>query len=97
MKKLILLCAFAASAVSAEPFPSQKPVVCEEYEIVMATLAEQYHETVAWMGKDIKNGNAHIMTVNEKEGTWTYIETNGQTACILGTGTKSTPMFGVKT
>mgnify|MGYP003349750952 CR=1 FL=1 len=96
MKKLIALCLIPA-AVYADPFQSQKPVICEDSEVVLATLAEKYNESVAWMGKDLKNGNAHILTINEKEGTWTYIETNGQTACILGTGTKSTPMFGVKT
>ena len=90
MKKLILLCVFVASSVSADPFPSQKPVICEDAEIVLAALAEKYHEKVVWMGKDIKNGNAHILTVNEKESTWTYIETDGRIACVLGAGTDPT-------
>jgi hypothetical protein len=87
---------FVASSAIADPFPSEKPVICEDYDVVTAALAEKYHEKMVWMGKDIKNGNVHFLTVNEKEGSWTYVETDGKTACILGAGTKSTITFGEK-
>jgi hypothetical protein len=96
MKKLALLCLFVSASVAAEPFPSQKPVMCDAQETILESLAKNYSEKPVWMGKDLRNDNMYILTANEKESTWTYLETNGKVACVLGAGTKHTPMFGEK-
>ncbi len=96
MKKLILLCMLISTAAVAQPFQAQKPVVCDDYQLVLDGLEKNYNEKPIWMGKDLKNSNMYILTANEKEDTWTYLETNGKVACVLGAGKKSTPVFGEK-
>ncbi len=85
---------FVAGTVAAAPFPSQKPVVCDDYQSVLDGLEKNYNEKPIWMGRDLNNGNMYILTANAKEDTWTYLETNNKVACVLGAGTKSTPVFG---
>ena len=94
MRILALALVLTVTTVAAEPFRSNKPVVCEQRDLVLAQLAEKYEEKPVWMGKDLKNGNIYILTANNKEGSWTYIETNGEIACVLGAGSASTPKFG---
>jgi hypothetical protein len=96
MKKIFLVTLLFASSVNSEPFRSQKPVWCDEYKTVLESLANRYNEKPIWAGKDLQNGNMYVMTTNEKEGTWTYIETDGKVACVLGAGTDSSMMLGEK-
>ena len=96
MKKLLLVALVLTSAANAEPFRSQKPVWCDDYKTVLESLANKYTERPMWAGKDLQNGNVYILTANAKEGTWTYIETDGKVACVLGAGTDSNLNLGEK-
>ena len=96
MKKLLMIALLFTSGAMAEPFQSRKPVWCDEYKSVLESLANKYMERPAWTGKDLQNGNMYILTTNDKEGTWTYIETDGKVACVLGAGTDSNLNLGEK-
>ena len=96
MKKLIMISLLFANGAIAEPFASEKPVWCEDYKYVLESLISRYNEKPVWIGKDLKNSNTYILTTNEKEGTWTYIETDGKVACVLGAGTDSNLALGEK-
>ena len=96
MKKFMLLSLLAVANVDAAPFQSEKGVWCEDQKVVLETLAARYNEKPLWIGQDLKNSNIYIMTTNEKEATWTFIETNGQVACVLGAGTNSSLNLGEK-
>ena len=96
MKKFMLLLLLVATGATAEPFQSEKSVWCDDVKIVLEALASRYHEKPMWVGKDLKTSNMYIMTTSEKEATWTFIETNGQVACILGAGTDSNLRLGEK-
>lgn len=96
MKQLLSVCLLTTTLAVAAPFESRKPVVCDEYKTVLESLVQKFNERPLWAGRDINNGNTYILTVNEKEGTWTYLETNGTVACVLGVGDKSTLTFGEK-
>ena len=96
MRKLTMAFLFclASSIANAEPFPSSKKVICDQLSIVLDTLATKFDEKVVWMGKDINDGTAYVLTANPKEHTWTYIQSDGKIACILGLGTGSTIQLG---
>ena len=97
MKKVILgslIC--VCLSTQAEPFQSRKPVMCDEQIKVLDALKTKFEEKIQWIARDAQNANVFILTVNEKEGTWTMLETNGQVACILGVGDKSTLVLGDK-
>lgn len=98
MRKLSMAFLFclASSIANAATFQSSKNVICDEQQVILDTLLSKYEEKVIWMGKDAQDGTAYILTSNEKSSTWTYLQTNGSIACVLGVGTKTTLIFGEK-
>ena len=96
MRKLTMAFLFCltSSIANAEPFPSSKSVICDQLTVVVETLVTKFQEKVIWIGKDIQDGTTYILTANDKEQTWTYLQSNGKIACILGLGTGSTIQLG---
>ena len=91
---MAFLFCLASSIANAEPFPSTKTVICDQLTVVVEALSSKFDEKVVWMGKDINDGTTYVLTANEKEHTWTYIQSDGKLACILGLGTGSTVKLG---
>ena len=91
---MAFLFCLASSIANAEPFPSSKRVICDQLSVVLDTLSTKFDEKVVWMGKDIQDGTAYVLTVNSKEQTWTYLQSDGKVACILGVGSGSTLQLG---
>lgn len=87
---MAFLFCLTSSIANAEPFPSSKSVICDQMSVVVETLATKFQEKVVWVGKDIQDGTTYVLTMNLKDQTWTYLQSNGKIACILGVGTGST-------
>lgn len=91
MRNLFLTLFLISGLVQAAPFKSEKPVVCGDVDAVLGDLqGDKYEEKPLWLGKDIRDGTDYIMLVNNKTGTWTFLQMNEKVACILGTGKNHT-------
>ena len=97
MKKLavFLLAAFiiAVALAQSAPVEIQKKVVCDDTTTVMNTLITEYQESPVWAGSDEKSNFG--LLINQESGTWTIVQFNKTTTCILGVGENSRAMsFG---
>ncbi len=87
MRKLFLMLLLVSGLANAAAFRSDKPTVCGEVDEVFASLqGAPYDELPLWMGKDLHDGTDYVMMVNNKTGSWTFIQLNDRVACVLGTG-----------
>ena len=94
MKKLLfailvalLVLQTASSSTTSEDPPVReinKAVPCGDTKLVLKSLISEYGENPFWMGEDTTSG--YVLLVNEKSKTWTILQYNDETACILGTG-----------
>ena len=84
-----------ATAVMAEPRTLRKPVVCDDTERVLRTMTEEFGETPQWRGATSEQGTSTVLTVNTRTGSWTLIEFNTVTACVIGVGENSSSAWGV--
>jgi len=87
MKKVAVafLFCFASTIVNAQ-FNAQKPVICSDFQTVIEFLfSNQIKEQPAWSGKE--NHSKIILAVNEDNKT--LLQTDGTTACVIGTGDES--------
>jgi hypothetical protein len=84
-----------ATAVMAEPRTLRKPVVCDDTERVLRTMTEEFGETPQWRGATSEQGTTTVLTVNTRTGSWTLIEFNTVTACVIGSGENSSSAWGV--
>jgi len=84
----IFLTSLIAVTALAQPSTTKKEVYCDKTETVISALrGEDYQETPIWFGKE-KDSNApnYSLLVNQKTKSWTIIQFNAETACVLGTG-----------
>jgi len=92
MKKLIILCLFAALLFQTASSDTnvreiKKTIPCGSTKEILAELVSgDYKEVPFWMGED--NTSSYILMVNEKTRSWTLLQYNDETACVLGTGVK---------
>lgn len=93
---MAFLFCLASSIANAAPFSSEKTIFCDDQKTILDSLVNKFEERVQWIGKDLQDGTAYILTVNAKDGTWTYLQSNGKVACVLGVGTMSTMLQGEK-
>ena len=95
MRKLFLAVSlFLAGTAMAAPFSSTKPVMCGTYQDVVVNLSSQYEEKAIFTGKDLSDDTYYILFTNPKTSSWTFVQTNGNVACVLGTGDKSELQLG---
>ena len=83
-----------ATAVMAEPRTLIKPVACDATQTVLRTIVEQFGETPQWRGSNPQQGTTTVLTVNAKTGSWTLIEFNTTTACVIGVGENASSAWG---
>ena len=90
MKKILarLLMCVAVSSYSqpSEIFELQKPLKCSAVEVLMNYLAQNYGERMVWVGKETFTGTYIALYKNETTGTWTMIQYDIKTGCVLGAG-----------
>ena len=73
---------------NAEPFELRKVIICDKAEIIFNTLASKFDEKPIWVGKTDRDTYI-TLTVNKEEHTWTLVEYQSVTACVLGVGQTS--------
>ena len=91
MKKVLLsLLCLSSSIAYAETYTASKKVVCtSDFDELQKDIAtSKWKEVLHWGGSG-EEKNFFVMFVNEETGTWTFIETNGEHACIIAAGQNS--------
>jgi hypothetical protein len=84
-----------AATVMAEPRTLRKQVVCDSTPKVLKTIAEEFEETPQWQGQNAQQMTQIMLTVNLKTGSWTIVEYNADTACVLAVGENSSSRWGI--
>ena len=96
MKKTIialLLCiSTTVSAQTIQLFELTRQMKCAAVDTLIAHLMEAYGEKVVWVGKDRNNGTYVSLYKNESTGTWTMIQYDSRTGCVLSAGELGTPI-----
>ncbi len=96
MKKTIIalfLCiSTTVSAQTIQLFELTRQMRCAPVEALMAHLMAEYGEKVVWVGKDRNNGTYVSLYKNEATGTWTMIQYDSRTGCVLNAGELGTPI-----
>jgi hypothetical protein len=96
MKKLLALLLIIPLLTSAQsssgPITIEKTVVCDKTQNVLDVIINgRYQENPVWGGVD--DDSRYGLLVNRETGTWTIIQFNKETACVLGTGKSSRSMY----
>jgi len=101
MKKYLLIIVFLPFLVLAQDqskegskpkdeknkvFRVDKPVICGDIEIVIKTLSEELDQYPIIMG--LGDDNKIVLMTNKDNSSWSIIEFNETTACILNAGKK---------
>lgn len=85
MRKFLLSVLLLPVLASAEPVTVDKPVVCDDTNIVLNGLGgEKYKEVAVWAGEG--KSSMFAVLVNPTSTTWSIIQFNQEKACVLGTG-----------
>lgn len=73
-------------------FTLNKPMQCAPAESVFDEFSSMYGEKPLWVGKE-ENSNSYITLLTNKEtGSWTMIQYDSTTACVLGSGKNASPI-----
>ena len=89
MKKLIILLfatlLIVVAIAQANPVEVKKTVICEETKKLYNELVNgEYAELPAWGGEGEKS--KFVLLINKETPTWTLIEFDNGTSCIIGAG-----------
>lgn len=77
---------FAAIACALFAAPVSAQQQCGGLADFYSQLAENYGESVMWIG-DLDNGGTVSLWGNSNTETWTILVANGEIACTIATGT----------
>ena len=91
---ILMILLLACTTVAAQPKTLSKPVVCDDKEKVFKSILGDFKETPQWMGLSPESNSRVVLTVNLKTGSWTLIEYDSVTACIIAVGENSTDLKG---
>ena len=91
MVTLFVMSVFTMSMAYSQQI-MQKTVSCTSREKAVSYLKEEHNESVIMSAVNINNGAFIEWFQNDTTGSWTLIEHNNITACILASGIK-----GIKT
>ena len=86
MKYLGLSALLFCTAVNAQPFGLEKPVVCDKTEKVFKVLNETFQEVLFWGGNNSRSKANYALMLNAETKTWSLIQFETDVACILGMG-----------
>lgn len=73
----------ATAACSRE---SSKPVICLDSKEMFESIFEEYQESILMSFEPDTENTKIVLTVNSKTKTWSIVEYNLETACLLGSG-----------
>jgi len=89
---LFLCISTTVSAQTIQLFELTRQMSCAPVEALIAHLMQAYGEKVVWVGKDRNNATYVSLYKNEATGTWTMIQYDSRTGCVLGAGELGTPI-----
>jgi hypothetical protein len=93
MKKLLILLFFVFPAFGQEKiFQLNKPMNCSSAQGLMEYLFKQHGEVPVWVGKESTSGSYISIVMNKEKGTWTVIQYDSATGCVLGAGEQGSPI-----
>lgn len=88
MKQLLAGILLAPSLLFAQPVTLNKPVTCVgSKELLDAIMNSNQPEKPVWTGRD--EISRYALFLDEKTGSWTLIQFDDKTGCIIGFGDKS--------
>jgi hypothetical protein len=87
---LIFLTSLVCLTAIAQPMTTKKEVYCDKTSNLISILqGEDFEETPIWFGKGEGKAPNYSLLVNQKTKTWTMIQFNNDTACVIGSGESS--------
>ena len=95
MKKMatgILICLFVAIVYGQEPdfkfIERKKPVKCGNTVTVFNGIKSIFDEKITWFSQNELMDNVTTVALfeNQKTGTWTMLEFDNNTTCVLASG-----------
>jgi hypothetical protein len=95
MRKLIILLALLYSnTIFAQEkiFQLNKPMNCSSAQALMEYLFKEHGEVPVWVGKESTTGSYISIVMNKEKGTWTVIQYDVATGCVLGSGESGSPI-----
>jgi len=91
---MAFLFCLVSTVANAQPFQTNKPVICDDSKTVIKFLSERYGERLIWMANDAQDLSKFGLFVNEKTKTWTMLQFTPEIACVVGLGKDSTLILG---
>lgn len=89
---LFLYMAIPSYSQTIDLFELGKTMACAEVQKLINHLAQAYGEKAVWVGKDRNNETYIALYKNEATGTWTMIQYDTRTGCVLSAGELGTPI-----
>ena len=91
MKKIaafvLSACIIVVVAAQTTAVEINKKIVCDDSMPLLDSLFNEYRESPVWAGTDEKS--KYSLLINQETGTWTIIQFDKTTTCILGVGEDS--------
>ena len=97
MKRFFIILAlmstlFVWASSSIEVNSMQKKISCAPVkELIEYLTSEEYAEQPVWKGYD--ENSRYILFLNKKTGTWSFIQSDNTTACVLGVGERGSNIY----
>jgi|LauGreDrversion2_2_1035103.scaffolds.fasta_scaffold07509_5 hypothetical protein len=89
MRKIIITLTLLLSTTTfaqEKIFQLNKPMNCSSAQSLMEYLFKQLGEVPVWVGKESASGSYISIVMNKEKGTWTLIQYDAVTGCVLGAG-----------
>ena len=93
--KLFLACVLAAPLFASaeveekDVFTLNREMKCSKARILFEHFEEKFNERMVWIGK-VETSNSYMAILsNPEKTTWTMVQFDGVTACVLGSGIQS--------
>ena len=89
LKSLIILFCLTSTLVNAAapvPFELQKPVKCASAKELLSYMESEFGEKMQWIAKDGSSESYFALLTNKQTNTYTIIQFDAQTACVIGAG-----------
>jgi hypothetical protein len=87
MKKLLFLIGLSVAIHALGETTANKPVLCGPSQKIFSYLSgPDVKEQLYWFGKIESDDSKFALLVNAKTRSWTLVEFDKDTACVLGSG-----------
>jgi hypothetical protein len=90
MRNLFLLAVLFMTTTAFAQTKLSKEVNCYTTEAALKILFEEFKEKPVWMGKTDEANDNYMLLINPVTQTWTLLQLNRKTSCIVGSGEKFT-------